>query len=221
FFAVKAPTSPAGADIADLLTTNPDLYTLSLGHLFDLTGPSMGLFRLPLVLTGIAFLAGTLANWWFRRRRRARVANVALSAMMAVSLYAVHLALGIFYPVLGSKPLADAIDHEFRNGDTIVIDGTHSQASSINFYTGKQLHMLNGRTDNLWYGSLFPDSPNVFEDDSSFKKMWQGPGRVFFVVADPKRKEKLGALGTPIFEIAKSGGKWVYSNRPSIASSPN
>jgi 4-amino-4-deoxy-L-arabinose transferase-like glycosyltransferase len=218
FFAIKAPTALPGADIADLLSTNPDLYTLSLGHLFDLTGQSMSLFRFPLALTGIAFLAGTLANWWFRRRRNVMGANIALSAMMVVFLYAVHLALGTFYPILGSKPLAVAINREFRTGDTIVIDGTHSSASSINFYTGRQLHMLNARTDNLWYGSLFPDSPAVFEDDASFKKMWQGQDRIFFVVYDRKGKAKLDALGSPYFEIAKSGGKWVYSNRPSLTS---
>ncbi len=216
FFAVTAPPAPSNADIVDLLTSNPSLYTLSLGHLFDLTAQSMSLFRLPLALTGIAFLCGTASSWWFRRRQNVTNANIALAAMMVVFLFAVHLALGTFYPTLGSKPLALAINREFRPGDTIVIDGTHSQASSINFYTGKQLHMLNARTDNLWYGSLFPDSPAVFEDNSSFQKLWQSRGRVFFVVYDPSGKAKLDALGSPIFEIAKSGGKTVYSNRPRV-----
>lgn len=216
FFAVTAPPAPPNADIIDLLTSNPDLYTLSLGHLFDLTAQSMSLFRLPLALTGIAFLGGTASSWWFRRRQNVTSAHIALAAMMVVFLFAVHLALGTFYPTLGSKRLAVAIGREFLPGDTIVIDGTHSQASSINFYTGKQLHMLNARTDNLWYGSLFPDSPAVFEDNSSFQKLWQGPGRVFFVAYDPSGKAKLDALGSPTFEIAKSGGKTVYSNRPSV-----
>jgi 4-amino-4-deoxy-L-arabinose transferase-like glycosyltransferase len=217
FFAVTAPSAPPNADIVDLLTSNPDLYTLSLGHLFDLTAQSMSLFRLPLALTGIAFLGGTASSWWFRRRQNVTRANIALAAMMVVFLFAVHLALGTFYPTLGSKPLALAINREFRSGDTIVVDGTHSQASSINFYTGKQLHMLNARTDNLWYGSLFPDSPAVFENNSSFQKLWQGAGRVFFVVYDPSGKAKLEALRSPIFEIAKSGGKTVYSNHPRVA----
>jgi len=217
FFAATAPAAPAGADIVDLLTSNPDLYTLSLGHLFDLTGRSMSLFRLPLALTGIAFLAGTFASWRLRRRMNVTGANLALACMMAVFLFAVHLALGTFYPALGSQPLATAINREFQPGDTIVIDGTHSQASSINFYTGRQLHMLNGRTDNLWYGSLFPDCPAVFEDDASFRKMWQGPNRVFFVVYDAKGRDKLDALGTHYFEVAKSGGKYVYSNRSAPA----
>ena len=217
FFAVAAPAAPPEADIVDLLTTNPDLYTLSLGHLFDLTGKSMSLFRLPLALTGVAFFTGTFFSWWFRRRQNCTAANISLAAMMVVFLFAVHLSLGTFYPALGSKPLALAINREFRSGDTIVIDGTHSQASSINFYTGQQLHMLNARTDNLWYGSLFPDSPAVFEDNSSFQKLWQGPRRVFFVAYDAAGKAKLDALGIPIFEIARSGGKTVYSNRPSLA----
>jgi len=216
FFAVTAPPAPPHVDIVDLLTSNPDLYTLSLGHLFDLTSQSMSLFRLPLALTGIAFLAGTVSSWWLRRRLKTGAANIALAAMLVVFLFAVHLALGTFYPTLGSKPLALAIHREFQASDTIVIDGTHSQASSINFYTGQQLHMLNARTDNLWYGSLFPDSPPVFEDDSFFRKMWQGENRVFFVVYDRKGKEKLDALGRPYFEIAKSGGKRVYSNRPPL-----
>jgi len=217
FFAVTAPAAPPGADIVDLLTSNPDLYTLSLGHLFDLTGRSMSLFRLPLALTGIAFLAGTFSNWWMRRRLNVTGANLALAGMMAMFLFAVHLALGTFYPALGSKPLAAAINREIQPGDTIVVDGTHSQASSINFYTGQQLHMLNGRTDNLWYGSLFPDCPAVFEDDASFRRMWQGENRIFFVVYDSKGREKLDALGGQYFEVAKSGGKHVYSNRAASA----
>jgi hypothetical protein len=215
FFAVKAPAPNHNADIADLLSTNPNLYTLSLGHLFDLTGQSMGLFRFPLALTGCAFLLGTLACWWFRRRRLAFAANASLAALMVVFLYAVHLALGTFYPILGSKPLALAIQRESRPQDIVVIDGTHSAASSVNFYLGRQVHMLNGRTDNLWYGSLFPDCPPVFEDDPSFGKLWRGPDRVFFFVFDDSAKKKLDALGSPYFQIARSGGKTVFSNRPS------
>lgn len=218
FFAARAPSAPPNADIADLLRTNPALYTLSLGHLFDLTGQSMSLFRLPLVLTGVAFLLGTVACWWFRRRRKAFIANLSLAGLMVVFLYAVHLALGIFYPMLGSKPLAVAIQRESQPGDVVVIDGTHSAASSVNFYLGRQIHMLNGRTDNLWYGSLFPDSPAVFEDDSSFRKLWLGPERVFFFVFDDTGRKKLEVLGAPYFPIATSGGKTVFSNRPSITS---
>lgn len=220
YFAATAPSAPAGADITDLLSSNPEMYKLSLGHLFDLTSKSMGLFRLPLVLCGAGFLAGTLANWILRRRGRAAAGNVALALMMVVLLGAVHLALGTFYPTLGSKSLALAINREFEPGDTIVIDGVHSQASSIEFYTGRQLHMLNGRTDNLWYGSLFPDAPAVFLDDSSFNRKWTGPERVFFVVQSDEAGRRLSLFATPCYVIARSGGKTVFSNRPQKAAPP-
>lgn len=217
FFAITAPQPPPGADITDLLKANPEMYKLSMGHLFDLTSQSMGLFRFPLVLTGVAFLAGTLGNWWLRKRGSAFAGNLAISAMMVFLLYAVHLALGTFYPTLGSKPLATAINGEFHQRDTIVLDGPNSLGSSIVFYTGQQIHYLNGRSDTLWYGSLFPDIPQVFEDDSSFRKMWLGQGRVFFVVFDKDGQKKLDLFGSPYFEIAKSGGKIVFSNRPRLS----
>ena len=47
-------------------------------------------------------------------------ANLALASMMVVLLFAVHLALGTFNPVLGSKPLALAIERNYKPGDIIV-----------------------------------------------------------------------------------------------------
>ena len=42
------PAPTPGTDIATLIAANPEFYNLSLGHLFDLTGAAMGLFRGPL-----------------------------------------------------------------------------------------------------------------------------------------------------------------------------
>jgi len=97
-----------------------------------------------------------------------------------------------------------------------VINGEYSLASSVGFYTGVQLHMLNGRVNNLWYGSLFPDAPRVFEDDASFAKLWVGPSRVFFVDIKAMGLEKLKALPVSYYEVARSGEKRVYSNRPAL-----
>jgi 4-amino-4-deoxy-L-arabinose transferase-like glycosyltransferase len=211
--AVTSP-APANTDFGNLLQKAPGMYKLSMGHLFDLTGRAMGAFRWPLVVTGIGFLAGTFLTWFFRRRGWPLRANVALATMMAVLFYAVHVALTTFSPVLGSKPLAIAIEKEYRPGDMIIVDGAYSAASSINFYTGVQLHMLNGRYNDLWFGSLFPDSPPVFEDDASFEKLWRGPGRVFFIARNAKSIDKLKPLAAPYYEVARSGEKAVYSNRP-------
>jgi hypothetical protein len=209
-----SPPAPPNADFGDLLKKAPEMYKLSMGHLFDLTMGAMSVFRLPLILTGVGFLAGTFFNWLFRKKGSPLRGNLALCAMMVILFQAVHMALTVFSPVLGSKPLAMAIEKQRKPGDLIVVNGAYSLASSVNFYTGEQLHMLNGRYNDLWYGSLFPDSPKVFEDDTSFTELWTGPGRVFFFAANAKGLEKLKALQLNYYEVARSGEKTIYSNRP-------
>ena len=51
---------PSPGDISRALTQNPDLYTLSLGHMGDLTIASFAYLRLPLALAGVAFLIGAV-----------------------------------------------------------------------------------------------------------------------------------------------------------------
>jgi 4-amino-4-deoxy-L-arabinose transferase-like glycosyltransferase len=208
--AMVAKTPPPGADIADLLTRNPDKYALSFGHFFDLTPQALGAFRAPLLGLGIALLAGTAANCCLRWRRMSLGGNLAIAIMMIVVLGFVHQGLVIFSPVISSKDLARAIEHEYRDGDTIVIDGDYEDGSTLNYYTGHQVHILNHREANLWYGSQFPDAPKVFEDDASFLRLWMGQQRVYLwsQVAKPELLQRQS-----VFEVARSGGKYILSNR--------
>ena len=212
--AILSRTPRPGVDLADLLNKNPDVYVLSLGHFLDLTGEAMGLFRWPLAGTGIAFLFGTGLNWFWRRRNAPRKANWALMLMMCVFIYCAHVALGAFAPVLGSKPLANAILHELKRGDLIISDGEYANASSINFYTREQMLILNGRINGLWYGSLFPDAPQIFLDDAQFANIWSGTNRVFFVTGSGERRATLEKIA-PVYSLARAGGKFVLTNRAS------
>ena len=212
-----APALPKDADFANLLQTGRQAYTLSMGHLFDLTLTAMSAFRVPLAITGGGLLVGSALNLWFRKRNRCLAGNLSLAAMMAAQLFAVHLALGIFNPVLGSKLLATKVLREYSPGDLVVLDGEYVNGSSVGFYTGIQLHMLNGRINGLWYGALFPDSPKVFENDESFAQLWCGNQRVFFLTFDSKGPERLRALQAPYFELMHSGEKAVFSNQNSKA----
>jgi len=211
--AILSHTLPPGVDLAEVLNKNPDVYVLSLGHFLDLTGDAMGLFRWPLIGTGLAFLFGTFLNWQWRRRGAPRNGNWALAVMMCVFIYCAHVALGVFAPVLGSKPLAAAIQHEFHPGDLIVSDGEYANTSSINFYTREQMLILNGRINGLWYGSLFPDAPPIFLDDAQFARVWAGPSRVFFVTGSNERRVYLEKI-SPLYQLAQAGGKFVFTNRP-------
>ena len=203
---------PAGVGLADLLNKNPDAYVLSLGHFLDLTGSAMSLFRGPLIGTAMAFLIGSVLNWVLRRRGTPWAANWVLALMMCAFIECAHLALGVFAPVLGSKPLAAAIQREYQSGEQIVCDGEYANASSVNFYTGVQMLIFNGRINGLWYGSLFPDAPPIFIDDAQLTRTWGGSERVYFVTGSEERRAYLNKI-RPAYELAKAGGKFVFTNR--------
>jgi 4-amino-4-deoxy-L-arabinose transferase-like glycosyltransferase len=201
-----------GMELADLLNKNPDAYVLSLGHFLDLTGGAMSLFRGPLVGTSIAFLFGSGLNWLLRRRGFPRTANWALATMMCLFIECAHVALGVFAPVLGSKPLAMAIRRDLQPSDQIVCDGEYANASSVNFYTARQMLIFNGRINGLWYGSLFPDAAPIFIEDAQLARAWTGANKLYFVTGDDGRRAYLERLG-PTYEVARSGGKFVFTNR--------
>ena len=199
-----------GADLADLLTKNPDEYNLSLGHVLDLTPQALGAFTIPLLGASLGLFIGTGLNWILRRRGRPFAANVALAAMMVALLACVHSAFITFSPILSSYNLAQAIKKQFRPDDVIVVDGEYHEASSVNFYTGIQLHVLHEPSGNLWYGAKFPDAPPIFETPQSLAALWSGPGTVFLWTEQQAPKE-LGHMKSFLF--ARNGGKFIYTNR--------
>jgi hypothetical protein len=72
---------------------------------------------------------------------------------------------------------------------------------------------LNSRENgNLYFGSLFPDSPPVFEDDSSLERLWRSSGRVFLFTEQSQIPPLLKQ--TTYRTIARSGGKLILVNRP-------
>lgn len=204
---------PKGTDLADILTKNPEKYALSFGHIFDLTPQAMGLFRPPLAISALALMAGTLAAWWFRRRGSVLRSNIAMALMMIVFLHCAHAGLAIFDPVLSSKSLSQAIERVYKPADIVVVNGAYEDGSTLNFYGHFQLHVINSRMNgNLYYGSLFPDSPKIFEDTQSFARLWRGPRRIFLWTEDDKVPAVVRQTG--FFQIAKGGGKLILSNQP-------
>ena len=229
FLAAKAKTPPAGYDIAELLKKNPQDYALSFGHFLDLTPQAMGAFKGPLLLTGISFALGTLLNWWLRRKNKTLPANLVLAAMMVAFLLAAHRGLEIFSPVLSSRVLAQKIEANWKPGAVIEVNGDYETGSSVNFYTHRQIRILNGRCNNIWYGSEFPDAPKIFDYDSSFEKLWQGPQTVFLLTGANAAAGKMPANTCPQKErlpdyvnksngciLAEWGGRWVITNEPRL-----
>lgn len=218
FLLAQSTSTPADSDLADLLKKNPNEYALAFGHIFDLTPRALGLFRVPLATFGIALLVGSVLNLLYRRRELPIAGNWVLTVMMVFVLFAVHQGLVRFSPILSSKKLADAVQQEFRPGDVMVSYGTYEDASTLNFYVRQPIHVVNTRTEgDMYYGSLFPDAPAIFDDDASLLKLWRGPQRVFLWVEEDKVPAYIQQSGS--YQLARSGGKLILMNH-TVAGQP-
>jgi len=231
FLVLTSRTLNPNVDLAILLKQNPADYALSFGHLLDLNTRALGAFRGPLLLTVLALFPSTLLSWRLRRDFRPHAATLSLAAGAFLFLVAAHWGLRIFSPVLTSRQLAATIDPQLqppgaRFPDLIIINGEYEAASTLGFYLQRPvysettpdrasaqqtaLHLLNGRSSNLWYGSFFPDAPHIFEDDLSLQLLWTGDRRIF-LWTEPAHIPKLPG---PTYLIAESGGKEILSNQP-------
>ena len=198
---------PAPGDISQALNQNPALYTLSLGHMTDLTLRAFAYLRLPLALAACAFAVGA-AGAWLRE-----IPIRSLAIMMVVFLQAARLALTVFDPYLSSRPIAEALLRQ-PAGELIAGDQYYT-FSSIFFYTNRKGLLLNGRVNNLEYGSYAPGAPvDVFISNTDLARLWRRPGRYFLVAEGPsvRRLEQIVGKGS-LREIMTSGGKFLFTNR--------
>ncbi len=213
YFALTAPRPRPGATLNALLSSNPDLYNLSLGHVFDLTGRAMGLFRGPLTAVALGMLLLGPGSHLLRRAGHTFPANLLLTAAMTVVLLGAHGGLVRFYPILGSKSLADAINAARQPGDRIAIDGELTSGSTLLFYTQGPVLLVNGRINGPWFGSFWPDAPHLFLNDADLHRLWAGPGRIFLLTYHAtEREEDLQPFGT-VAVLGESGGKTILTNR--------
>ena len=63
-----------------------------------------------------------------------------------------------------------ASDSEIGRQARIIVDSQYYIYSSIAYYTDRPELLLNGRWNNLEYGSYAPGAPNVFINDAEFKR---------------------------------------------------
>ncbi len=201
--------TPAPGDISNALQQRPSAYTLSLGHMGDLTIPSFAYLRTPLWMAGIAFLIGTLACWLLRGRR----VYLAIAVMMVLFIHAARVALVTFEPYLSSRPLATALLHAPKG--KVISNGAYYEFSTVYFYTDEEPLLWNGRKNNLEYGSYAPGSPPVFIEDQQFSSLWNSPDR-YFVLTDGTRLAHLQQVAPSdrLFLVTETGGKSLYTNLP-------
>jgi 4-amino-4-deoxy-L-arabinose transferase-like glycosyltransferase len=198
---------PTPGDISAALSRHPSAYTLSLGHMLDLTFDSFAYLRLPLWLAAAAFLLGVAGNLRWSGIR----AFLTTGLMMALFFHAARLALVVFDPYLASRPLVNAL--LAAPPGKLIVDHHYYTFSSVIFYSGQDPLLLNGKFNNLEYGAAAPGAPAVFLNDRDFKDLWTS-GNKYYLVATRNGADRIeSVVGKEKFEtVASSGGKYLLTN---------
>jgi hypothetical protein len=207
-------------DIGNLLAhRSVGNYTLSLSHLFDLTTQSFAALRLPAVLAVLAFAVGPTVAWALRMQRRHIAATATIAFTGAVFLVAAHIAFARFAPVLSSKDVADRILSLEANGqiepDTrIALFGDQADGSSIPFYLGRNVLLVDGRSTSMLFGSQYPEAAPTFLSSDDLAREWgHGPRKILFLPTWTSRQKAAALIGNRYYVLLESGGKLLLTDR--------
>jgi len=200
-------------------------YTLSMSHLFDLTGPSFAALRLPAVLAAIALLTGPFAGWLLRLKSRHLAATISVALTMTAFLIAAHIAFARFEPMLSSKQAADTIMAKGTPADTFIIYGDQSSGASVIFYThrffgGKPALLVlprcgqNNKGSTLLWGSCYLDAPDIFLNDEKLSAMW-GAGERKWIFAEAVNRDSVEqVLAGRLYPVENIADKTLWTDRP-------
>ncbi len=201
-------------------------YSLSMSHLFDLTGPSFAALRLPALIAAVVLLVGPLLAFALRRRERHFESTLSVAFTIAIFLIAAHIAFVRFAPMLSSEPMAATINRiagypasESQSDPaaqraTLIVYGDQSDGSSVLFYTRRQALLVHGRSSTMVWGSMWPDAPHIFIDDNELSAIW-GIGNRKFLFAQAERRDQVEAvLGKRLIPIQELADKTLYTDRP-------
>jgi 4-amino-4-deoxy-L-arabinose transferase-like glycosyltransferase len=217
---------PFVADIGTLLAhRGVGDYTLSMSHLFDLTGASFAALRLPAALAGAALLIGPLIGLALRLKRKHLAATISVALTMGVFLIAAHIAFARFAPMLSSKQLADVIMAKGTPNDTFIIYGEESSGSSVIFYTDRFFNQRpallvlprcgqHGEGAQMLWGSCYPDAPNIFLTDDQLAKMWGTGERKWIFAEDPDQTKVEQILAGKLYPAGSIADKSLWTDRP-------
>jgi 4-amino-4-deoxy-L-arabinose transferase-like glycosyltransferase len=206
---VKALGLPTPGDISNALRPNQNSYTLSLGHMTDLTLQAFAYLRVPLCLAAVAFAIGAMALGITKGRK----ACLLTAAMLVCLFQAARIAMVSFDPYLSSAPLAEVLKRSPKG--TLISNGPYYTFSSVYFYTDYQAFILNGRVNNLEYGSYARDGSRVFIGEQEFARVWGKAERCYVATEDDKLPALRRLVGAcPMYLLTRAGGKSIWSNLP-------
>jgi len=156
----------------------------------------------------VAALLGAVGAFALRGHR----AVLAVAVMMVLFFQAARVALIAFDPYLGSYPIAKALNEAPPGG--LIVDDPYYEFSSLMYFSNRTALILNGRANNLEYGSYAPDAPHMFIGDAEFLARWSSSDR-WYLASEDEKKDHLRTLAgaASLHPVVTAGGKTLYTNR--------
>ncbi len=200
-------------NLASTLTVNPEYYNLAFGHMHDLTAATFAHLS-PLVhRTAVFLIVGPIAAFVFALWKRWIVSCLFLAAMMVGLCQSYSAGMSAFEPVLSSKSLAKVIEYYHKPGDMIVINDFYEKGSTLNYYTGLQVHVTDSGFGVLWYGLQDANAPKLTVTEQEILEKWNSGTRIFLFSEKKPLKEFIARHPDLNFRVlAKEGGKSVLVN---------
>src|SRR6202795_627312 len=180
-----------------------------MGHIRDLTLSAFAYLRLPLAIAAFAF--GMTAADFVLSKSDVKKVVLVIAAGMVLFVQAARIALVRFDSYLGSYPLAQSLE-QGPPGQLIEANSYYA-FSSVFFYTGRTALLLNGRNNNLEYGSYAPGAPRRFIDDRDFASLWMGPSRCYLLAYGTEMPHLAQLVGESNLRIVtENSGNYLLTN---------
>ena len=204
FILVNVWQMPAPGDIYTALSQHPDLYTLSLGHMADLTMPAFAYLKLPAGDCRARFIA-----WWIAcTQRRLSSCGAYVSCVFSSSAVSAYRFRSISFVVFRSasvKPPSERRADCLRQIQPVIV---------AFFYSNYRALQNEDDLDILEYGSLAPGAPKISVSDNEMRRIWNSSSRVYIVAKARKMQHIADVLGNQDAHVAfRSGDKYLLVNQ--------
>jgi 4-amino-4-deoxy-L-arabinose transferase-like glycosyltransferase len=183
-------------------------YKYYFAPLFDMPPETLSRLVMPAIGTCIVFAAGLLIAWWTNRRGLRLTAVAVLVLMMSGFCLFAFQSLGICEEMISSKKFGQELNRIYRPGDETVVIGDFETANSVNFYSPVILKVYKGSAALLYWGSRYPDAPQLLVSHAQLEEKWSSSRRIF-LIAPVGRNLNL----SPTYVVMRSGSRVLLSNK--------
>ena len=130
------------------------------------------------ILGGTILTVGSLLACLAAALNRLPQTFVFLILTMFPMRYCSQVGMEIFAPYISTKSLAVTIASTLQPGEAIVKDGRYEDIGAVSFYTGQKIYLVHGISQDLAFGSRYPEAAGTFLEEAEFLQLWNSEKRV-------------------------------------------